>query len=227
MKIIVLGDARTGSTKLCSVLAKLFNLSDLEEPWYYNHMPAVNSRNILRVSDILRRDNFVVKFLFHNFMHLADIPQSAHIFPIDLTTIDWTIPDFVLATRRRDITDCFLSFMVALKRNAFVRVTGQSVDTTPIHVDPKKIDIWLKYHSPLSSDKLLDEIQALRKKPIPFFDYEDICDDPVLLRIIQELGVDLVTTDMTIGSLPTEIDYRKVCLNYEEIVQEFKRRNLQ
>lgn len=216
MKIIVLGAARTGSTKLCSVLAKVCSLTNLGELIQYRNLSDYIG-NLQRVNYLPSQDNVVAKFAFVNFQRIGLFN------PINLNSVDWNSPDIVISAHRDNLVDRFVSHMVALERNVYHGKTSEPI--TPITINHRVVDEWVSYHAPEVTNQLLTTIQSMRKKPIHRITYDEICDDTQLLTRVRSLGI-TTTCDISIPLSATGIDYRLIVNNYAEIEQEFAVRGL-
>jgi len=69
---------------------------------------------------------------------------------------------------------------------------------------------------------VLEQIRLLTTKEIIRFEFEEIADDDILENRLKELAFPKWDRASTASFIPSNINYREKCLNYSEIVSEFR-----
>jgi hypothetical protein len=75
---------------------------------------------------------------------------------------------------------------------------------------------WLRMQKQLPT--LLNKISDSVELPMHKFEFEEIENNKLLLEKIKQLGFPLVTEDLTTNLIPTGINYKSQCINYDEVV---------
>jgi hypothetical protein len=189
MRFAVVSFPRTGSTHLGVSLAMKYELEWLLEPLTG---VCVNKGKRQILQQLMVRDNYVVKFMSHNF------------FDIEYSEIDWKKFDKIYVTYRENLTDGCISHYVASIKDKWHRFHDEpKVEIEGIVVPETAI---LEYSNQVSLfNKMVRYIkQEVEVDKIIFYEYVSICSLPICRRLI-----------------PTELNYRDIS-NYDEVEQKVR-----
>lgn len=199
MRILILGQPRQGTTKLCGVMASMFGLKDYNELIHNSDGGAGrDSQKMLETIEKLKYDdNFCVK-----------------LFPIiENADIDWTMFDLIVTTSRNQ-TDSIISLFIAQNTSKYIKRTyDQEWGELAYFILP-----WTRLKGYTHVDYNARREQLIGKK-LPNFTYDEIGDDTILIEKIKNLGFPIVNSTPEISSLPTGNDYKEKCVNYDIIEQ--------
>ncbi len=207
MKIAVIGLPRTGTTKLCSTLASMFAVQNLNEILKSGQPRQLG---INRIDALHYTSSFVVKFL--------SSLQSVHRIPANV--IKWQQLDLVVFTAR-DPLDAAVSHAVGKVTKQWINTPTSNWKIEPVEANILTLRTWIENeYVPLISFQNI--ISELHQKPIPTFTYDEICNDAILHSKIEALGFPVVNHSPVIGTIPTEKNYKELCINYDEVKDTLK-----
>jgi hypothetical protein len=194
MKILVLGQPRQGTTKLCGVLASMFGLKDYNEQ--IHNADGGAGQDMLKMSKAIQQlkndDNFCVK-----------------LFPIiENQEIDWAMFDLIVTTSRNK-ADSIISLFIAQDTGKYIKRTyDYEWGDLAYFILP-----WsrLKGYAHIDYNARREQIIG---RTLPNFTYDEICNDDILIEKIKNLGFPIVNHTPVVSSLPTGNDYKEKCVNY-------------
>jgi len=207
MKIAVLSYPRTGSTKLCSVLRNSFELHNYNEPLDGGIFSSISS-NFKKIQDIDTYSNCIIKF------------HSVHFFGLDLHSINWKMFDLICATYRNNLVDAFISESIAFTRNNWIKMPNDTWDIRPFVVDLSIIHVCKWYEFNVVKFKLM-LLLIQQYMPVFKFEYSEINNHLLLVKKMKEYHLPINNLG-EVPSVPTGINYKEKCLNYDKVEEKFK-----
>ena len=210
MKIAVISQPRTGSSKLVMVLSSIYQVTNLSEVLTSADTP---DQKINKIEDLKSKNDYAVKF------------HKRHLSGIDINSVPWTNFDIIISIYRKSLVDAFVSTHIAMKRNVWERWSSDPCDVEEVTIDPMLIRPWYdRTYSTYGS--MLRQIQEISGKKIFEFEYDEIGDDLKLLQKFKEYDFPVWDLGLDAATIPTGINYKEKCLNYREIESKFKELDL-
>jgi hypothetical protein len=212
MKIVVVGNCRSGSTRLAEALAYMHGVTYLDEIVRNSFANEVNVKNIQSIKSL---DSFCVKIIPH---FLSDAL-------FDL--VNWNNIDLIVQTVRHDTVSAFLSNEYANIEDKWIRRRGEDWPQNKFNATLEHIPNWLQRTSKVNV--LVKKIQLITHTEIPTFTYEDISSNSILHQKIIDLRTSIVNPNFLVNSesnlCPTGLDYSQLCNNYVDVVARFEQLN--
>lgn len=213
MRIAIISYPRTGSSKLCEVISQIYDLKNLGEflcnPVLDNKISdELASCNLAGINKLYNLDNYVVKI------------HSGHLVSFDVSTIKWDTFDIIITTSRTNKTDAFISHELAKVTNNWIKSKLNVWKADSFTVNLAEARNWYS-----SYVQYTDTILAIKKhtmRNIICFSYDEINDDNLLQqKCMKTLGQ---VYDITkLSSVPSNINYKNRCLNYNEAEKEIEK----
>ena len=212
MKIVVIGPARSGSTKLSLVIGDHFASTQLCEIVKYGMTTEERTSTILALRN---QDNFCVKF------------WPSHINGL-LHLIDWGDIDIIVASNRESIVDSYISCWIAMERRQWIKYKSDQWENSAFSVDVTDESICAWYNNFVILHKtVLTDIQTLTGRPVPMFTYDCINDNNLLSSRLAEIGINVNSSQINTGDIiPTGNNYKIMCQNYLDVEEAFARLGL-
>lgn len=205
MKIAVLGIPRSGSTKLCFLLERLFSVRYLGEV-----LTPLNTteEKLTLIKSLSNQDDYIVKF----FKYQID--------DVGIDSVNWGQFDMVFISYRESVVDTFVSWYIARKRSQWIRGINLFKIDSDFTVDTEMFEEWYTTHMN-NFDKIIASVSSQTKTPVISFSYDELSSTNIEMILNKIPNLPLVNPSFLKLSLPvspTGIDYKTKCLNYNEVI---------
>lgn len=217
MKILILFTPRSKSTIVHHILSKKYNLKGLRELFAIERLVHKNQQRYKEIIDIINNtDNICLKLNSIDF-----IEMNSNNFLPEFFSIDFKSFDKIIFITRKDYMSAIPSnsYIDRSKVHAWHRYKNREFQAKQFNIDLAMITYYGRVHAMFEKLKPIIINQAPNAE-IYHYDFDNV--EQNLLR-----DFDLTAKDFDIETLPCDLDYKKLALNYDEFFhlapKEFKR----
>ena len=218
-KILIFALPRSGTTIIQKIIADLFKISNLIEP-FNNPGLGFNPANPKLINgqpaDLYKWTN----------QQLVGVMK---LLAINLTYVDvdklLTVGNFdrVVIIERRNLVDCCISLCLAEQKSKYHYTEDETVNIDPFECSGEFVDYWIDMYS-----RYLTALAQIKNNNIPYdtIYYEDFMDDQVQHVAGAELQLSKMTDHVFKNSkkmVSLNLPYKKLCVNYQEVEEKLRK----